>query len=280
MFGYIKPYNPELKVRELEIYKSIYCSVCKNLGKNFGPTAKFLLSYDATFLAMLHLAFESGPFQVCKKRCTINPLKKCKYIEAQDEIFRYVATVTILLSYNKFIDDVHDSNGIKKFIAKILSCIYKRRYQKIKKFLPELADEIEKQMSAQNNIEQNNSSIDAYAHPSASILAHVLSFPYKSKKLDVSRILQELGYHLGRWVYFIDAADDIEKDRKNNNFNPLLKLNTDTNEIKKILNQSIARILSAFDLLKLNSLKPILENTILQGLTHIQNQILNKQEDI
>lgn len=276
MFGYIKPYNPELKVKELETYKSIYCSVCKSLGKKFGTTAKFLLSYDATFLAMLLLAFESEPFHVCKKRCTINPLKKCKYIESQEKIFRYSSTITILLSYNKFIDDVHDSRGFKKFIAKILSCIYKRRYKKIKNNSPELVTEIEKQMSEQNNIEQNTVSIDAYAHPSASILSHILSFPFKSKKPDTYRILQELGYHLGRWVYFIDAADDMEKDKKNKNFNPFLKTNTSPDEIKKILNQTIARTLAAFDLLKLNSLQPILENTILQGLTHIQNQILNK----
>lgn len=280
MFGYIKPFNPELKVRELETYKSIYCSVCKSLGKNFGATARFLLSYDATFLAMLLLAFESDPFRVCKKRCTVNPLKKCKYIEAQDEIFRYAATVTILLSYNKFVDDVHDSGGFKKLIAKMLSGIYKRRYKKIKKNLPELTNEIEKNMLAQNNIEQDTVSIDAYAHPSATILAYVLSYPYKIKDPVTCRILHELGYHLGRWVYFIDAADDIEKDKKNKNFNPFLKCNTNKDEIKKILNQSIARTLAAFDLLKSNSLQPILENTILQGLIHIQNKILNKQEDI
>jgi len=276
MFGYIKPYNPELKVRELETYKSIYCSVCKSLGKNFGATAKFLLSYDATFLAMLLLAFESEPFHMCKKRCTVNPLKKCQYIASQDEIFRYASAVTILLSYNKFIDDVHDSGGFKKFIAKILSHIYKRRYKKIKKSSPELVVEIEKQMAGQNKIEQETVSIDAYAHPSASILAHILSFPYKAKEPNTYRILQELGYHLGRWVYFTDAADDMEKDKKNKNFNPFLKTNTNPDEIRKILNQSIARTLAAFDLLKLNSLQPILENTILQGLTHIQNQILNK----
>lgn len=276
MFGYIKPYNPELKVRELEMYKSIYCSVCKSLGKKFGATAKFLLNYDATFLAMLLLAFESEPFHVCKKRCTVNPLKKCKYIESQDKIFQYAATVTILLSYNKFIDDIHDSSGFKKFIAKILSCVYKRRYKKIKQVIPNLAYKIETNMISQNKIEQNTASIDACAHPSASILSHVLSFPYKAKNPGTYRILQELGYHIGRWVYFIDAADDVEKDKKNKNFNPFLKNNTSPDEIIKILNQAIARTLAAFDLLKLNSLQPILENTILQGLTHIQNQILNK----
>jgi hypothetical protein len=54
LFGYIRPLEAELRVRELECYKAVYCGVCRNLSGKFGPPARFALSYDATFAALLY----------------------------------------------------------------------------------------------------------------------------------------------------------------------------------------------------------------------------------
>ena len=37
------------------------------------------------------------------------------------------------------------------------------------------------------------------------------------------RILKRFGYLLGRWIYFIDALDDLEDDLKEGGFNPFIK---------------------------------------------------------
>ena len=55
MFGYIKPFQPELKVREAEDYKAIYCGLCKELGRSYGIFARMTLSYDFAFMAMLFM---------------------------------------------------------------------------------------------------------------------------------------------------------------------------------------------------------------------------------
>ena len=33
MFGYIKPFKPELKVREFDTYQAFYCGLCRQLCK-------------------------------------------------------------------------------------------------------------------------------------------------------------------------------------------------------------------------------------------------------
>lgn len=35
------------------------------------------------------------------------------------------------------------------------------------------------------------------------------------------RVLEQMLYHLGRWVYLIDAADDLQKDAVSGNYNPV-----------------------------------------------------------
>lgn len=61
LFGYIRPFQPELRIKEYEAYKSVYCGLCKELGRQYGIFARFTLSYDFTFLAILSMAVQKGP---------------------------------------------------------------------------------------------------------------------------------------------------------------------------------------------------------------------------
>ena len=55
MFGYIRPLECELKVREQQEYRAHYCGVCKAIGKRYGQIDRLALSYDAAFLAAYFL---------------------------------------------------------------------------------------------------------------------------------------------------------------------------------------------------------------------------------
>ena len=39
-----------------------------------------------------------------------------------------------------------------------------------------------------------------------------------------ARLAAEIGQTLGRWIYLVDAADDLADDRKKNRFNPYTRL--------------------------------------------------------
>ena len=56
MLGYVRAYRPEMKFKDYDMYKGVYCSLCKSIGKRYGLLARLTLSYDFTFLAILRMA--------------------------------------------------------------------------------------------------------------------------------------------------------------------------------------------------------------------------------
>ncbi len=83
MFGYITIDKGEMLVKDYEAYKAVYCSLCKQLGKEYSFLSRFILSYDCTFYAVMALALESECPGFSQGRCTFNPLKKCNYLKTQ-----------------------------------------------------------------------------------------------------------------------------------------------------------------------------------------------------
>ena len=89
-------------------------------------------------------------------------------------------------------------------------------------------------------------------------------------------MFREFGYQLGRWVYFMDAADDYLKDKKRGLFNPFLKIEEKEmpDFAQGILNQSLARAYDAYQLITIRDFKGILDNMILLGFPLKQNSVL------
>lgn len=56
MFGYIRPVESELLVKEYEFYRAVYCSLCKTGGRRVSRFSRFFLNYDFVFLALVRLA--------------------------------------------------------------------------------------------------------------------------------------------------------------------------------------------------------------------------------
>ena len=142
MFGYVRIYKPELKIKDYEIYKAAYCSVCRALGRHYGVIARGLLSYDATFLYLYRAAIsEAADCKYEKGVCPFNPLKKCGYICGQDKAFEFVASVTVILSYFKLIDSINDSGFFKRSFCRLALPYMKRKYKKAKALYPDFFKE-------------------------------------------------------------------------------------------------------------------------------------------
>ena len=121
--------------------------------------------------------------------------------------------------------------------------------------------------------------IDAAAHPTAKMLSELLAIEAEDEMQE--RVLREFGYHIGRWVYLIDAADDYEKDKDCDNFNPFIASDIfDKEYIGSVLSQSLARAYDAYNLLDIIDFKPIIENTLVYGLPKKQNAVLKNQQEV
>lgn len=268
MFGYVKPYNPELRVRELEEYKAVYCGLCKQLGRSFGVFARFTLSYDFAFLAMLKTALDS---EICPEteRCACIAHPFCKRIRVRENAAMQMAARAAMISvYYKLLDDREDEGFFRRIGAALLLPFAKRARRKALAFADgAAADEAAAKMSAaQAQLETEKCQIpDAAAEPTANFLAAVLK--NCAATAEQAAVLERFGYLLGRYVYLCDALDDLEDDRRRGRYNPFLYAGGEAAiAAKNALFLTTAELSDDFDLLELHRYEGILENIIRIGL--------------
>ncbi len=272
MFGYIKTDKPEMKIKEYEAYRGLYCSLCKAMGKHFGVLSRLTLSYDITFLLLTRLSFIGALPKFDSGRCPFNPSKKCNYCCNCDEELRYAAAVSMMMFYHKLKDNISDGNILKRLLMYLLLLWAVVKYKKAKKMYPEIAGIIEGSMKAQADTEKRNSHLsDEASHQSAHALGKITAYNIDDDEGNIYRF----GYGIGKWVYLTDAFDDIEKDLKDGNYNVFVnKYNLRnaefTDEIREditaTINMSSVVFINAYENIENKILTPIMENIIYEGI--------------
>ena len=277
MFGYIRAYKPEMRVKEFEMYKAIYCSLCKKLGKNYGVLSRFTLNYDFTFLCLLELSLNEKPTELCQKRCTFNPLKKCNYCTDLSLGFDLPAAAAMIMLYYKLADNALDEKGIKRVGAKIGKLIFSLSHKKAEKAYPEIEEIVADYIAEQNEFEKKNKlNVDAAADPTAKALGRI--FAVFGKDSAQQRVLKRLGYCLGRYVYIIDAVNDFDSDLKSGSYNPFKGRSKQEMlaAARSAINLSAAEAQRAFELLDIYKFKDILGNIIYLGLEETSKEVFKK----
>lgn len=271
LFGYIRAIKPEMKCLEYDLYRGVYCGLCRQLGADYGQFSRFSLTYDCTLLAMLGLALTGDTGSHFHwQACIANPIKK-KWIHTYHPMLRYAAAVNVLLTAQKAEDGIADSSlGKKAALLPLLPPLH-HMAKKAKKRYPAMGTQVEEYGRNQNQVEQQQvSSIDRAADPTAKVLAGICR--ELSHDPAVQKVLDRLGYHLGRYVYLMDALDDLEKDREQGSYNVLLlRFPEQTDEeirdyAQQTINASIAQVAAAYELLDCKCYRSILNNIVYLGL--------------
>ena len=275
MFGYIRTAKPELKMRDYEVYRGVYCSLCRRLGKSYGFLSRLTLSYDFTFLALLDMSLKEGCTAFKPGRCPFNPAKRCNYLKESKDLDLSSAAAMIMLYY-KIDDDIKDEKGIKKFISLLIKPLFSRAHKKAAKSYPDIEAAAAEYITAQNLVESENThSVDKAAEPSAVVMARILSL--LSEDEGQKRALSRLGYCLGRYVYLLDAACDYQNDEKTGSYNVLRFVGGDIKEyVTAQLYTAVNEAAKAFELIDIKKHKPILGNIIYVGLEETFKKELNK----
>lgn len=275
MFGYIRADKGELKMREYEIYRGIYCSLCKKLGKSYGFLSRLTLSYDFTFLALLDISLKDGCTSFKSGRCAFNPAKRCNYLKNTAQL-DFSASAAMIILYYKIVDDISDEKGLKKLAAIAIKPLFSRAHKKAALAFPEIEKCVWEYIQNQNALENENcGSIDKAAEPSAAVMANIFSL--LSGEEGQKRALSRLGYCLGRYIYLLDAACDLEDDKRTGSYNVLRNIDGDIKEyVSKQFYISINEAAKAFELLNIKKHKSILGNIIYLGLEQTFKKELNK----
>lgn len=223
MFGYIKPYKPELKLKDINRYSNAYCALCDQLKRAYGFTSRFILNYDITFLLLCLNHLDNGEKENRKIRCPYNPTR-VKKVQLSTEAIHYSAFINYWLVTEKLLDDyTDDKNYFKSFLRKLL--ISKKRFKKSNHLYEEkvntLTSLLHKVYRSEKNI-VDSFDFDAVTNSFGEFFAEI--FFIKDIVFDKENLLRKLFFQVGKWIYIIDAYDDFEKDIKKKRFNLLCSL--------------------------------------------------------
>lgn len=261
MFGYVIVNKPELKIKDFDTYQAFYCGLCRHLHTDYGRIGQMSLNYDITFLAILLTGLYEPNTRTIEERCIVHPFKKHQKLD--NPYIEYAADMTILLTYLKVVDDWQDEH---RYRSRMLLQILKGKFEKVQKTYPEKTKRIMDALAKTSELEKKA----MYDIDSLSSLTGILMGEVMSYQADVwQKSLYETGDYLGRFIYIMDAYDDIEEDIKKHRFNPFLheyqKANFD-DRIKTILELMISQSADAFEKLPILEHTDILRNIIYSGV--------------
>ena len=219
MFGYIFPEKPELKIKEYELFRAYYCGICKSIANRYGQIPRLTLNYDSTFLAILLSSISEVENDLKMERCIVHPSRKRGVIKNSD-IIDYASDINIILAYYKLKDDWRDEKSIKSGAAALF---LESAFKKIKRKYAEKCEIISHRLRELEKLEKECcNSMDRAAEPFARLMEEIMYYPETCKDEKQSDILKWMGYNIGRWIYIIDAYNDLEDDIRKKTYNPFI----------------------------------------------------------
>lgn len=261
MFGYIAVNQPELKIREYETYRAWYCGLCHSLKNRYGRVGQMTLTYDLTFLLILLSGlYEPETRKECC-RCGVHPIRPHPYQE--NEISGYVADMNILMAYYQSLDDWKDEKKIRKgLLSRRLAAPAGRICERY----PEKTRRIKGAMEALNAGEKSDSTdIDEMAGHFGQVMGELFCY----REDEWREVLYRMGFFLGKYIYLMDAYEDLEEDRKKGNYNPLLirQKEPDFDEwCRQVLTMMMSECARAFEVLPIVQDVEILRNILYAGV--------------
>ena len=260
VFGYITIDQPEIKFKDYYRYRAYYCGLCCAVRDRYGQLGRISLSYDMTFLALLRDAVYDSDTRRSEFRCIAHPVKKRMRLE--NDFISYAADMNLYMAYLKCLDDWNDDRNV---IKKLYSLLLSRRIKKIEKRYPEKTKSIKEHMSELDVYEKSGS--DDF-EGAAGCFGRVVSdiFAYGGIW---NEGLARMGFYLGKFIYILDAFDDLKEDEEKGSYNPLVKLSRESDfpgKVKAILMAMISKAAEEFEALPADENMDILRNIIYAGV--------------
>jgi hypothetical protein len=261
MYGYVNINKMELKLKEFYEFRGFYCGLCETLGKRYGVSGRFSLSYDMTFLIILLTSLYEPEFVIENKRCPVHPLKKSPVIT--NKFSEYAADMNIILAYEHFADDYKDEKKIKAAVGLLA---FKSAYNKAAAKYERQVKVIKEELNQLSRIEaEGREQIEEAASTFGRIMAEIFVYEKDNWEEDLRRI----GFYIGKFIYIMDAYEDVEEDVKKGNYNPFKKIYKDygfRENVKYMLEMTISECVASFERLPLLKDVDILRNILYDGV--------------
>ena len=278
MFGYVRPSVQDLPEGELDRFRTMYCGLCHTLSRRYGQAARFILNYDFTYLAILLSDRTAGKENA--GRCYTSPIRKRPYLESTAAM-ELAADESVILAYWQLRDGVEDHAWAAGLKYRAGARLLESAYRKAAAFRPAFDQAVRRQLQMLSALEKEK---DPSMDKAADTFAVLLSSAAEGVEEPIRRrVLEQILYHLGRWVYLIDAADDLKKDAESGNYNPValrygLKDGAWDPESRHAfavtLDHSIHQMAAAFELWNFGVWTTVLQTTFYAGLFRVGHAVL------
>ncbi len=276
MFGYIRVRQEALSDAEKTRYEAVYCGLCRTMGARYGHFTRFFLNYDFALLAML-LAPAECECDLGRKPCPAHPIEG-RACCAVGPWLETAAAESVILTYWKLRDTVGDSGFFKAAAARSLTACLGRSYRKAKADCPDFDAQVVRLLDELGALEEERCpSIDRTADCFARLLRAAAPETGDSGR---DRAMAALLYHLGQWIYLIDAVDDLNEDRAAGRYNPVLArfpqwTGEDQTYLRNMLDHALSLAGAAFQLLPANPWSTVVENILYSGLPGVEELVFS-----
>ena len=261
MLGVMMVRQPELRFREFDRYRGMYCGLCRAIGKRCGAACRLALSFEMTFMAMLLTYLYEPETAQERHRCVLHPVKK--RLMLSNEAIDYCADISALVSYYDLRDGWEDEKKIGCLAAsEALRHACGRAAEKWPRQRDAIVSYVEKLHKLE---EKNDQNLDAAANLTGEMLAEL----YVMKDDVYARDLREFGFYLGKFIYLCDCYEDVERDAKKRNYNPLIARSGEEDfagRSEQMLSAIMADAARAFERLPLIEDAEIMRNILYSGI--------------
>lgn len=269
MFGYVRPFLPDLSEEESRRYRAVYCGVCRSLGRRFGSVCQLSVNYDLTFLALLLSSLYEPEEEICAERCLPHPAKAREKVGSA--AVDYAADMTVALTYFKCLDDWQDE---KKYPQRMYASLLKRHFDSVAARWPGQCAAIQDCIEQLHVIEgEERPSPDA----GANCFGRLMEGLFLWKNDFWAGQLKWFGRSLGRFIYLMDAAMDFDEDRKKGCYNPLVLTGVEPEKARELLMQPLGEASAAFEGLPLVQDAHLMRSILYSGVWQAYNESMEKK---
>ena len=272
MFGYIIINKGEMKFKEFDIYHSYYCGLCQALKKNYGKLGQISLSYDMTFLVMLLSSLYEPDTELAQVKCIAHPFEK--HPVRKNLFSDYGADMNILFTYYKCKDDWEDERKAASLCyEKLLKGAYARIHEKYSEKSRRISS-LMRQLSQEEK--KNNQDVDFMAGLFGEVMGEIMA----CREDEWQESLRTMGFFLGKFIYLMDAYEDVEEDMEKGRYNPLIRKFSDPDfeeEMKTILTMMMAGCCREFEKLPILENAEILRNILYSGVWYRYEMVSQKR---